>query len=459
MADGKKNIYRKRSPSPNESPTPTHHNMYTSELFNRITTCALALRHVRGFSSEHKELKASYDLVIQSLPPEKKQTKQHGHARNASLTRACMEFLAPIFVGGKNQNPDRKVKIAMYVAISIADRHAEHGLAKQICDRFRNLDDLDSRVMADIFNLCILNDRTLLLLDKAMVLRKSRRSLARDIQHEYRVEFVFVFFEIVLSALRRGLDLGCMGYAASDYPPDTTKARAMLSSRVSSIATTYGSCFKVDALKKPRPRCNLFPARDAHPQAKIGCDPIDCDKATVDTLEASLLDTKEKEQFVCTLFSIVYHSHGWKDLGNEKLSLRKALAQASKRRKLVPATTDSSDRSDRRSEAADLLLAEAKKETERVKTLLDRERKQLGLVNREQQRLLRLCDDQKHQINLIESEMLRASRLQREELADAMAEKERALALYEDQKTKLYTTIREKRRLKDLYDETRVGKK
>lgn len=357
-----------------------------------------------------------------------------------------MGFLGAVFRCRGSGSPDRKVKIAMCVAISIADDSAKNGLTQQICDRFRGLNDFDHRVMAEIFNLSILNDRALVLLDKAMVPRKSRHaqsSIASDIQHEFCVEFVYFFFEIVASALRRGLNLEVLGYVANAHPPDMAMARVMLTKRVSSIATTCAPCFKVDALKKPRPKCKLFPARDAPPQSKIGCDPIDFDAATVETLERSLLAaTKEKDQFLCILFGIIYHSHGADDLGNEKIALRQALVQANK--KLATSVNETNCRTHQ--------LAAANAEIERVTALLDSQQEQLGVANRETQRLVTLCNDQRHDIELAESEMLRASRLQRDQLADATADKERATALYADQRAKLYVTIREKRRLQDLYE-------
>lgn len=68
-------------------------------------------------------------------------------------------------------------------------------MTKEICDRFRGLEDFDRQTMTEIFNLSVLNDRVLVLLDNAMILNK--KNIRRDIQHEFLVEFVLIFFSIV----------------------------------------------------------------------------------------------------------------------------------------------------------------------------------------------------------------------------------------------------------------------
>lgn len=268
----------------------------STKLSEKITTCSLAMRFLRG-NGGHK---ASYDDVMESLPRDKMTKKL-----NADLTRASVEFLRAGFVGRDTR--DRKVHVALCVAIAIADDRAQHGLAKEICDRFQLMEDFDLRVMTNVFNLSVLNDRVLVLLDNAMVFKK--KNMDKDIQHEFCVEFVLSFFGIVESALRRGKHLGELGYVTTATPSDMKNARAILAKHVSSIAARCGPCFKPNALKKPRPRNNFFPAKDASPQAQIGCEHVDYDEATADTLKECLFDTKERDVFLDIIFAIVSHAH------------------------------------------------------------------------------------------------------------------------------------------------------
>lgn len=97
-----------------------------------------------------------YEEVVKLLPRNK--ISEH---RNTNLIRASLEYLKLGFVD--RDTPVRKVNIAMFVALSIADDQAGDGLSKAVCERFRGLDDFDRNVMAKIFNFFIYNDRALAL--------------------------------------------------------------------------------------------------------------------------------------------------------------------------------------------------------------------------------------------------------------------------------------------------------
>ncbi|CAM9947501.1 unnamed protein product, partial [Ectocarpus fasciculatus] len=275
--------------------------MTTSKLFERINTCALAMRRVPGDGDESHE--SSYNRVMRSMPQKMKIPKNE----KTKLTKACMEYIRGAFA--ERDTPDRKLKIAMCVVVSIASGLADKdGLTKAICDRFRGLDDYDHRAMSDVFNLSILNDRALALLNKVMILKK--KNVRRDIQHEFRVEFVLIFFGMLESALRRGEALDDLGYVIHAIPSDMKKARETLEKHVSLIATRCGPCFNLEAVKEARPRTNLFPVNGTLPLATIGCEHADFDQATINTLKNCFVDdTKEKDEFLDIIFAIISHAH------------------------------------------------------------------------------------------------------------------------------------------------------
>lgn len=141
-----------------------------------------------------------------------------------------------------------------------------------------------------------------------MILKK--KNVRRDIQHEFRVEFVLTYFGMLESALRRGEALDDLGYVIHATPSDMKKARETLEKHVSLIATRCGPCFRLEAVKNARPRINLFPVNGTLPQATIGCEHADFDQATINTLKNCFVDdTKEKDEFLDIIFAIISHAH------------------------------------------------------------------------------------------------------------------------------------------------------
>jgi hypothetical protein len=270
--------------------------MTTSKLFDKITTCSLALRFKRG----EKDYQSAFEEVMECLP-EPKTTKNDV----TNVTTACVEFLGKEFAG--SNSIDKKVIFVMCVVVSIADGRAESGIAHAICNRFRGLEDFDPRVMKDIFSFSLVNTRTLLLFDNVMVHKKTH--IRKDIRHEFNAEFVFLFFGILESLVRRGKYRDEFGYVTTASLSNMRNARTTLEKHVTWIATKFGACFKLDALKDARPRVNLFPKGNGFPVATIGCKTINFDTATVDTLKHSLFDTTIRDEFVDIIFTIISHSH------------------------------------------------------------------------------------------------------------------------------------------------------
>lgn len=272
--------------------------MPTSKLFNTITKCSEAIRCVRAHNKQ-EDWKTSYDRVMQSLPAEDK--TEHAHT---NLTKACMEFMeAEVF--DKDPASERKARIAFCVAMSIATDRAQTGLAKEICDRLRKVEDFNRHLMVEVFNLSGVTDRVCALLDDVIIHRK--KHAIKDVQHELCVELVLLLFSIVESIIRRGhhhhhdFAFGEAGsFETSASPSDMTNARDILEKHASAIAAMCGPCFKLKALKKSRPGLNLFPAHGAPPQTTtLGTDPVDFAGCGVDALTSSLLsNSKETDTFL-----------------------------------------------------------------------------------------------------------------------------------------------------------------
>eukprot|EP00904_Undaria_pinnatifida_P000292 jgi/Undpi1/10263/HiC_scaffold_28.g12715.m1 len=175
--------------------------------------------------------------------------------------------------------------------------------------------------MAEFFKLSIVNENTLGLLNDVMVLKKR---MAKDIRRLFRVEFIYIFFGILRSLLRRGKHIGDLGYVTAASPSDMRKAFAALEARASSIAKRFGACFKLHALKKARPRMNLFPADGAFSQATTGSDYVSFNESTVDTLKQCLFDTTKKDEFLDIIFAIISHAqHVDKTLARMKVCTAK----------------------------------------------------------------------------------------------------------------------------------------
>ncbi|CAM9682234.1 unnamed protein product [Laminaria digitata] len=126
------------------------------------------------------------------------------------------------------------------------------------------------------------------------------------IEHEFRVEFNDIFFNVAESLVRSGHTLADLGYAASVTSSDMKGAWEIIDKHVSYIAAKCWPCFKPWTLKTPRAQNNLFPAGDAFPRVSIGCEHVDYDESTIDTLKASLLD-KEKLVFLEIIFAAISH--------------------------------------------------------------------------------------------------------------------------------------------------------
>lgn len=263
-----------------------------SPLFERITTCSNAIRFLNG-NEEHV---SSYEEV-RRLVPQERVTRY----KTTNIIRASLEFLKSGLRGGRTDA--RKANIAMYVAVLIADDQDKDGLAKEVCERFRGIDDFDRTVMTKIFRFSICNDRVRALLDSAM-LRKTK-NIYPAIDREFRVEFIVLFFNVMKSMVRRGQPLTGLGGAAGVTPSHMEAARVIIDEHVSSIATKCWPCFNHEALKKPRVQNNLFPACGALPSVSIGCDHIDFDQATCNTLKDSLFERKEKDVFVGIICAII----------------------------------------------------------------------------------------------------------------------------------------------------------
>lgn len=266
----------------------------SSALFRRITICSNALRHRQPDGGGHK---SSYDEVVTFLPRDKVTDRP-----NTNLVRASLEYLK----SGFHDRSATKAKISLYVAILIADDKDKTGLAKEVCDRFRVINDFDRHAMEKIFNFSLCNDRVRRLLDNTMVSRTE--NIHPTIVHEFDVEFVLIFFNVMESLMRRGHALGDLGYAASVTSPDMEGAREIIDKHVSHIARKCSPCFKHNVLKMPRGRSNLFPAGDALPNVSIGCEHVDYDDATIATLKECLLEKDEKGAFLEMMFAAISHA-------------------------------------------------------------------------------------------------------------------------------------------------------
>lgn len=264
-------------------------------LSGRVTTCARAVRHLK--ESDPKCM-SSYKEVMECLPSNV--ATKH---KTANLMKASLEFLKLGF--SDRDTPVRKVSIALYVAITIADDlRGEGDLATEICNRFRGLGNFDREVMLKIFNFSLCNERVLALLDKAMV-QNNAKHVRAVIDHELRVEFIVLYFNAVESLVRRGEPIAELGYAGHVTCSDMKAAKLVVNKHASSIAINCWPCFDLDVLKKPRSRNILFPAGGAFPRVSIVREHLDFDEVTLDTLKDSLLNKREKEPFLEIMRAII----------------------------------------------------------------------------------------------------------------------------------------------------------
>ena len=259
----------------------------SSTLFKRITTCAEALH---GQQPSYKE-------VLKSLSPEKATGR-----KNKDLTKASLEFIKLGF-------PDRsaaKAKFAFYVSNLIANGNDNDGLAKEVCDRFRVIDNFDRPAMDEIFNFCLCNDRFKRMLDNTLI--SKTRPIHPTIKHESNVEFVIIFFNVMENLVARGHALTDLGFPASVSSSDMEIARSIMEKHLDAIAAKCFPCFKKQVLKIPRKQNNLFPSEDALPIVSIGCAHVNYDQATVATLKESLIQREEKEEFLQMMLAVISHA-------------------------------------------------------------------------------------------------------------------------------------------------------
>lgn len=480
--------------------------MPTSKLFSTIETCSEAIRCVRTHNKQEDRCKTSYDRVMQSLPAEDK--TEHAHT---NLTKACMEFVkAEVF--NKDPAPERKARIAFCVAMSIATDRAQTGLAKEICDRLRRVEDFNRHLMVEVFNFSVVTDRVCTLLDDVILHRKKHAS--RDVHHELCVEFVLLFFGIVESILRRGdhnhhhdFAFGEAGsFATSASPSDMTNARDILEKHASAIAAMCGSCFKPKALKKSRPRLNLFPAHGAPPHTTtLGTDPLDFAGCGVDALTSSLRsNSKETDAFLDIIFAIVSLSHKTPvdTFETIKLNTTKTFflqnvldktdadyfmqkdkdARADQestnllKHKVKSLTQELSSTKDKLVDTRHLLQQQESRGSEldadkeslmaRIRSLafkadmaesrLDAGHKditsRLDQSLQEKDRLQMVCEEQKKKYAAVVGEKKRTRDMYEDRLAQASADKNRVVDLYEAQKTKVAEALEETKKLRDTID-------
>ncbi|CAB1099479.1 unnamed protein product [Ectocarpus sp. CCAP 1310/34] len=264
-----------------------------SELSKRIGTCADAVRFVLRGKDGYPSSQESYEEVIQYLPAE----KATGYT-NTNLVKAAVEYLKKSFA--TSDTSDRKISIALYVAIYVGHDHDHDDgvLAKEFCKRFQDVENYDKHMMTKIFNMSLCNDRILALLDAVTSSGKKKKDVIALIDHEFRVEFVLLYFNVVKSLVLRGQSLTDFGYPAELTADDVEAAEKTFDNHVSSIANKYWPCFKMEALKKPRVVNNLFPSGDQLPRVVIGREHIDFKLATLDTLRSSLDDKAGKGEFL-----------------------------------------------------------------------------------------------------------------------------------------------------------------
>ncbi|CAM9140244.1 unnamed protein product [Ectocarpus sp. 8 AP-2014] len=278
-------------------------NNKSSPLFERITLCSNAILACK----ESRKHDSSYEEVMQHLPH-----TATGND-NTDLIKASQEYLKLGFVD--HDTPPRKVNLAMWVAVSIANDHGNNEFAKEVCERFRGLGDFDRNVMEDLFRFSMYNDRIGKLLDKVMIEREN--NLTAAINLEFNAEFVFIFFNIMQCLVKDKLCLTDLGYAASVKPEDMVTARDLIFKHVEDIAKKCSPCFNRKVLK-PHARRILSPPHDVLPHPSIGCNHVTYDevidklreakKVMIDKLKESLLDKPEKGEFLEMMFAAISHA-------------------------------------------------------------------------------------------------------------------------------------------------------
>lgn len=275
-----------------------------SLLFQRMTTCSNAIRHFKnekegnGHTSSHDEV-SSYDQVVSfahgDMVTECPTTKD--------VTRASMEYIKR---GLRGNALDAKAQIALYISILIAYDNANNGLAKEVCDRLRGINDFDRHAMEDVFKISLCNDRVRKLLDNAII--HKTESIRPAFKHFFHTEFVEIFFNVMQIVVCREHTLAELGYMAKVTDDNMKGARVLMDKHLDDIATKCSPCFKPDTLKGKRDDNRLHPKGGGLPRVSIGRKHLEGEEATVSKLKESLVDKTEKGEFLEMMFAIVSHA-------------------------------------------------------------------------------------------------------------------------------------------------------
>ncbi|CAM9098270.1 unnamed protein product [Ectocarpus sp. 12 AP-2014] len=213
-----------------------------------------------------------------------------GFITDSSKTTAALEYLKLGFVDGD----EKKAEIALRVALALSDdKTKEDAFVSAVCKRFRLLEDFDAGVMDSIFNFCVCNERVLALLDNVMI-SKTVEDHRQAIEHEHHLEFIFLFFNVLFSLVRR--DAFDETIAKYSQMGDAWK---IVDKHASAIARNWCSCFDLKAFKRPR-------QDDGH--LSIGCERLNFEEFTFETWRDTLFDNTERWEFVGIIFAAVSHT-------------------------------------------------------------------------------------------------------------------------------------------------------
>lgn len=274
---------------------------HPSPLFRRIVKCSNAIRN-RSDTND-----SSYQDVMQHLPYKKNKDNDY---TDTELVKASLAFLKKPFVASGAD--DRKANVAMYIATLLADDQDKSDLAKEICDRFRYLDDFDRPIMTSMFKFVICNKRVCDLLDRVMV--KKEKNMTPHIVHHFHVEFVEIFFNVMEIVVCRGESeskqpLADLGYTSNVTSVVMEGARAIIDKHLDDIATKCSACFKPDVLTLSPDKTNhLFPKGGGLPRVSIGRKHVEGSEATIDLLKESLMDKDEKGEFLEMMFAAISYA-------------------------------------------------------------------------------------------------------------------------------------------------------
>lgn len=266
----------------------------SSQLFKKITICSNAIRHLKEDDGGHN---ASYDEVLEFLPRGKV-----FKGDNTKMVKASLEYIK----SGLRDHSDEKAKFSFYVASLMAEGKDKDGLAKEVCNRFRIIDDFDRNALDKIFNLCLCNDRVRRLLDNALI--SKTESIHPSFKRFFDVEFVEIFFNVMEIVVCRKQSLADLGYMAKVTDDNIKGARELMHKHLDDIATKCSPCFNPDVLKLSRDQNKLFPKGGGLPCVLIGRKHLEGEEATISKLQESLIDKDEKGEFLEMMFAIISHA-------------------------------------------------------------------------------------------------------------------------------------------------------